>query len=102
MLPATGALSAAESALENAGIRPSAALRLDGNAADLLQSIKDIEDSRGIEFDPATYRARARNRTSRRAAAVAVRSVFGAAAARVMAAKGQNSSAGFCVTRGVT
>ena len=54
MLPATGALSAAESALENAGIRPSAALRLDGNAADLLQSIKDIVDGRGIAFDPAT------------------------------------------------
>ena len=53
-LPATGALSAAESALENAGIRPSAALRLDGNAADLLQSIKDIVDGRGIAFDPAT------------------------------------------------
>jgi hypothetical protein len=35
-------------------IRPSAALRLDGNAADLLQSIKDIVDGRGIAFDPAT------------------------------------------------
>ena len=61
-MPATGALSAAESALETQAmtesahsvIRPSAALRLDGNAADLLQSIKDIVDGRGIAFDPAT------------------------------------------------